>query len=69
MFSFNTKSWHKNNSFVGSNSLSNCATEAKKDGKITPDEIAGAAETLEDEINKLNDVIESEETKKKGGTK
>lgn len=49
--------------------LLNWFKEAKKDGKITPDEIAGAAETLEDGINKLNDVIESEETKKKGGKK
>lgn len=35
MFSFNTKFWHKNNSFVGSNSLSNCAIEAKKDRKVS----------------------------------
>ena len=58
--------------------LLNWYKDAKKDGKISPEEIKGAAETLEEGINKVHDSIAGSQTdgedkreeikrKKKGG--
>ena len=57
--------------------LLNWFKDAKKDGEISPDEIKGAAETLEDGLNKVHDTIAGSQTsgdkrkeiKKKGGKK